>query len=84
MATQPGITSTIVGATKVTQLDDNLASIDFAIPTDLQKGLMKRARWNRRILIFSTAVKFRRASRAGCRCILDAGADVQCAGESGC
>jgi aryl-alcohol dehydrogenase-like predicted oxidoreductase len=39
VATQPGITSTIVGATKVTQLDDNLASIDFAIPTDLRKRL---------------------------------------------
>jgi aryl-alcohol dehydrogenase-like predicted oxidoreductase len=39
VATQPGITSTIVGATKVTQLDDNLASIDFAIPADLRKRL---------------------------------------------
>ena len=39
VATQPGITSTIVGATKVAQLDDNLASIDFAIPTDLRKRL---------------------------------------------
>jgi aryl-alcohol dehydrogenase-like predicted oxidoreductase len=39
VATQPGITSTIVGATKVTQLDDNLASIDFVIPTDLRKRL---------------------------------------------
>jgi aryl-alcohol dehydrogenase-like predicted oxidoreductase len=39
VATQPGVTSTIVGATKVAQLDDNLASIDFAIPTDLRKQL---------------------------------------------
>ena len=39
VATQPGITSTIVGATKVTQLDDNLVAIDFAIPTDLRKRL---------------------------------------------
>src|ERR1700752_4275945 len=39
VATQPGITSTIIGATKVTQLDDNLASIDFAIPTDMRKRL---------------------------------------------
>jgi aryl-alcohol dehydrogenase-like predicted oxidoreductase len=39
VATQPGVTSTIVGATKVAQLDDNLASIDFAIPTDLRKRL---------------------------------------------
>ena len=39
VATQPGITSTILGATKVAQLDDNLASIEFAIPTDLRKRL---------------------------------------------
>src|SRR5579864_7150629 len=39
VTTPPGITSTIVGATKVTQLDDNLASIDFVIPTDLRKRL---------------------------------------------
>lgn len=39
VATQPGITSTILGATKVTQLDDNLASIEFVIPTDLRKRL---------------------------------------------
>src|SRR6202521_347468 len=32
VATQPGITSTIIGATKISQLDDNLASLDFAIP----------------------------------------------------
>src|ERR1700687_1314698 len=39
VATQPGITSTIVGATKVSQLDDNLASLDFSIPADLRKRL---------------------------------------------
>ncbi len=32
VATQPGITSTILGATKLAQLDDNLASLDFSIP----------------------------------------------------
>jgi aryl-alcohol dehydrogenase-like predicted oxidoreductase len=32
VATQPGITSTIIGATKLGQLDDNLAALDFEIP----------------------------------------------------
>jgi aryl-alcohol dehydrogenase-like predicted oxidoreductase len=36
---QPGITSTIIGATKTAQLDDNLKSIEFDIPADLRKQL---------------------------------------------
>ncbi len=39
VATQPGITSTILGATKLTQLDDNLAAIEFTIPAELRKRL---------------------------------------------
>jgi aryl-alcohol dehydrogenase-like predicted oxidoreductase len=39
VATQPGITSTIIGATRTTQLDDNLKSIGFDIPADLRKRL---------------------------------------------
>jgi aryl-alcohol dehydrogenase-like predicted oxidoreductase len=39
VTTQPGITSTIIGATKISQLDDNLASLDFSIPADLRKRL---------------------------------------------
>jgi aryl-alcohol dehydrogenase-like predicted oxidoreductase len=38
-ATQPGVTSTIIGATKLPQLDDNLAAIDFEIPAELRKQL---------------------------------------------
>ena len=38
-ATQPGITSTIIGATKPTQLADNLASLDFEIPKELRARL---------------------------------------------
>jgi aryl-alcohol dehydrogenase-like predicted oxidoreductase len=38
-ATQPGITSTIMGTTKVSQLEDNLAAIDFTIPPELRKRL---------------------------------------------
>ncbi len=39
VATQPGITSTIIGATKMAQLDDNLKSIEFEIPSDLRQRL---------------------------------------------
>ncbi len=38
-ATQPGITSSIIGATKLTQLDDNLAALEFAIPAELRQRL---------------------------------------------
>lgn len=37
--TQPGITSTILGASKLSQLDDNLGSLEFTIPADLRKKL---------------------------------------------
>ena len=39
VATQPGVTSTILGATKVAQLDDNLASLDFTIPAESRARL---------------------------------------------
>jgi aryl-alcohol dehydrogenase-like predicted oxidoreductase len=39
VATQPGITSTIIGATRTAQLDDNLQSIEFKIPAELRKRL---------------------------------------------
>lgn len=38
-ATQPGITSTILGASKLSQLDDNLGAIEFSIPADLRRQL---------------------------------------------
>lgn len=38
-ATQPGVTSTIIGATRLAQLDDNLVAIDFEIPAALRKQL---------------------------------------------
>ena len=38
-ATQPGITSPIIGATKMLQFEDNLAAIDFSIPAELRKHL---------------------------------------------
>jgi aryl-alcohol dehydrogenase-like predicted oxidoreductase len=39
VATQPGITSTILGASKLSQLEDNLRAIDFSIPTELRNRL---------------------------------------------
>jgi len=39
VATQPGITSTIICATELAQLEDNLAAIDFNIPADLRAPL---------------------------------------------
>ena len=39
VATQPGVTSTILGATKLSQLNDNLAALDFAIPDGLRSRL---------------------------------------------
>jgi len=39
VATQPGITSVILGATKIAQLDDNVASLSFAIPPELRSRL---------------------------------------------
>jgi aryl-alcohol dehydrogenase-like predicted oxidoreductase len=41
VATQPGVTSTILGTTKIAQLDSNLASLDFSIPAELRAGLDK-------------------------------------------
>jgi aryl-alcohol dehydrogenase-like predicted oxidoreductase len=38
-ATQPGITSTILGASKLSQLEDNLKAIEFTIPAELRKRL---------------------------------------------
>jgi len=39
VATQPGVTSTIIGATKAEQLADNLAAIEFTIPAELRSRL---------------------------------------------
>ena len=39
VATQPGVTSTILGASKLTQLEDNLKAMEFTIPSELRKRL---------------------------------------------
>jgi aryl-alcohol dehydrogenase-like predicted oxidoreductase len=44
VAAQPGITSTIVGATRVEQLRDNLAALNFQIPAELSRRLDEASR----------------------------------------
>lgn len=39
VVTQPGVTSTIIGATKLAQLEDNLAALNFEIPAELRAKL---------------------------------------------
>jgi len=39
LAAKPGVTSIILGATKVAQLDDNLAAIEWSMPAELFKKL---------------------------------------------
>ena len=39
VATQPGVSSTIIGAAKIQQLKSNLTSLDFDIPAELRKRL---------------------------------------------
>jgi aryl-alcohol dehydrogenase-like predicted oxidoreductase len=39
VATQPGITSPILGASKLSQLEDNLGALEFSIPAELRKQL---------------------------------------------
>lgn len=39
VATQPGVTSTIIGASKLAQLEDNLRYADFEIPAELRRQL---------------------------------------------
>jgi aryl-alcohol dehydrogenase-like predicted oxidoreductase len=41
VATQPGVTSTIIGATKLAQLESSLSSLDFVIPEELRTRLNK-------------------------------------------
>jgi len=39
VVTQPGVTSTIIGATKLLQLEDNLIALNFEIPLELRAKL---------------------------------------------
>jgi hypothetical protein len=39
VATQPGVTSTIIGATKLAQLEDNFRALEFTIPAELRQQL---------------------------------------------
>ena len=44
VATQPGISSTIIGATKMNQLESNLSALEFSIPTELREKLDRASR----------------------------------------
>lgn len=44
VATQPGVTSTIIGATKLNQLESNLEAISFTIPDELRQKLDEASR----------------------------------------
>ncbi|WP_049622918.1 aldo/keto reductase [Frateuria defendens] len=44
VATQPGVGSVIVGATKLAQLEDNLAALDFTLPEPLRVRLDEASR----------------------------------------
>ena len=41
VATQPGVTSTIIGASKLAQLEDNLRYAEFEIPVDCESDSMR-------------------------------------------
>jgi aryl-alcohol dehydrogenase-like predicted oxidoreductase len=41
---RPGVTSTLIGATKVSQLEDNLAALEFDIPAELSQKLEEVSR----------------------------------------
>lgn len=41
---RPGVTSTIIGATKLDQLEDNLSALDFEIPAELSQKLEEVSR----------------------------------------
>ncbi len=44
VASRPGVTSILLGATKIAQLDDNLQSLGFTIPADLSSRLEAASR----------------------------------------
>ena len=62
--TQPGMTSVIIGATKMEQLEKNLASLDLYIPGELRKKLDAVTRWKKCIRTCSSASRSRIAFAA--------------------
>jgi aryl-alcohol dehydrogenase-like predicted oxidoreductase len=44
VCTQPGVTSSIIGASKLAQLEDNLSALDFTIPDALRVRLSDASR----------------------------------------
>jgi len=60
VATRPGVSSTIIGATKMAQLEDNLAALDFEIPEQFSTRLEEAGRPE----LFFPYTFFQRDSRA--------------------
>jgi len=44
VAHRPSVASTLIGATKLAQLDDNLAALDFELPAELSARLEQASR----------------------------------------
>jgi aryl-alcohol dehydrogenase-like predicted oxidoreductase len=57
VATQRGVSSTIIGVTKMSQLESNLRALDFAIPTEIRARLDQASALERAhpYLMFDTA-----------------------------
>ena len=47
VATQPGVSSTIIGATKMSQLESNLRALAFTIPPEIRARLDEVSRLDR-------------------------------------
>lgn len=44
MATRPGVTSTLIGATRLAQLEDSLAALDLDLPAEMAQKLDEASR----------------------------------------
>jgi aryl-alcohol dehydrogenase-like predicted oxidoreductase len=47
VATQPGVSSTIIGATKMSQLESNLRALEFTIPAEVRARLDEASKLER-------------------------------------
>jgi aryl-alcohol dehydrogenase-like predicted oxidoreductase len=66
VANRPGVASVILGATKVTQLEDNLGALDFTIPPELVAGLDAVSLPERRFPYTFFAAEFQGMVNGGC------------------
>lgn len=66
VANRPGVASVILGATKLEQLEDNLASLDFTIPPELTARLDEISRPERRFPYTFFGPEFQGMVNGGC------------------